>query len=1017
MDPFKASSLDSRTVEELCDMARDPVAAPQLIEFFGDEQYQQLRSALQGGPRAPSRNMPGTVVLLHGIMGSQIGKALRREWDIVWLNPLAVRDGNFSLLKLGSGRSRYGARGLLPLFYALLWARLKFWYRYSVVEFAYDWRVGIHESGDELVEFIEQETSGPVYIVAHSMGGLVARAALPTLSSRVQRIVQLATPNYGSFSPVVTMRGQNEFVNKILAFDTGTSVTDLLSNTVSTFQGLYELMPSPARFSAVKLFDPSVWPAAPSINPAALLKARSAIEQLPGPDQRFVLIAGNNQETVTGMTVDSSGEFRFTTTTSGDGTVPLDFARFDSSAQIPTYLADVTHNGIIADGNVSAAVDDILRNGQTARLPRDSGSPTDRRSVSGRPLDATRARDPLAGRDVNSLAGAEIRAIQREVLGPLKPNTPPQAEAGVLAAAVGDDFQSRFKDIVVSRRRRRVRIVLAKGDITKVPVHAHVIGVFEGVTPSGPAHAFDSLLAGAISDLSERKIFSGMRGKIYFMPTYKTQIPGDVLTIAGLGSFAEFQSDVIVSTAQQVIQSLLRIRVNELATVIFGGASSGDIRNCLVAMLKGFIKGLMENDQNFEFQRVIICEKDDQKFAELQTELYQLASSSLFDGTEVEFDVIRVPDMELSRRSSQLPPSSEEPVYVISHLSYDLSANDQKGTYRHDISVLPPDSGTSLPQYAVQFTKAELDGYIQAVQRGAPAKLDEFGAGLAKLILPPELISSFKDVIASRGLQLIHDALSTRIPWEAVKFDDVWPALMKGVSRKYQGNQAAAMFSRAQQHNQLLRILLVYNPTEDLDGAEKEGERIQKVVGKWSGQMRMKPLHGREATREAILNELTNADYDILHYAGHAGYVADNPAQSGLVCSGSEILTGRDLAPLGSQLAPVIILNACESGRVRKLPPVSTENVPASVAEAILNAGIMCFIATYWPVSDTGADIFADRFYETVLSGLQAGGTTHSVGDAVLAARQALKAKDEGDWANYMLYGDPRFILKKSTRQ
>ena len=427
------------------------------------------------------------------------------------------------------------------------------------------------------------------------------------------------------------------------------ALRDAVAGTVSTFQGLYEMIPSPARFSAVKLFDPSIWPAAPAINPAALLKAKSAIEQLPGRDQRFVLIAGNNQETVTGMTVDSSGEFRFTTTTAGDGTVPLDFARFDTSAQIPTYLANVTHNGIIADGNVSAALDDILRTGQTIRLPRDTGSSTDRRSALGRPLDVTRAHDPLVGRNVNSIAPAEIRAIQREALGPLKPNVP--TLPGAAAGAAGDDFQSRLKDIVVSRRRRRVRIVLAKGDITKVPAHAHVIGVFEGVTPSGPAHAFDSLLAGAISDLSERKIFSGMRGKVYFMPTYKTQIPGDVLTIAGLGSFADFQSDVIVSTAQQVIQSLLRIRVNELATVIFGGGSSGDVRSCLVAMLKGFIRGLTESDQNFEFQRVIICENDDQKFAELQSELYQLASSALFDGTEVEFDVWTCPRKVGARNS------------------------------------------------------------------------------------------------------------------------------------------------------------------------------------------------------------------------------------------------------------------------------------------------------------------------------------------------------------------------------
>lgn len=1028
MELSKSLSLDSRTVDEVCELARDSSAAPELEEYLGDDQYQQLREVVQGDSRSTARGAPGTIILLHGIMGSQIGKALRGEWDIVWMNPLAVRDGNFSLLKLGSGTSRYGARGLLPMFYALLWARLKYWYRYNIVEFAYDWRVGIRESGDKLVKFIDQKTTGPVYIVAHSMGGLVARAALPTMSNRVERIVQLASPNYGSFSPVVTMRGQNEFVNKILAFDGSTTVTKLISETVSTFQGLYEMIPAPSRFSTFNLFDSGLWPASPTINTAALLQAKSAIEQLPGPDKRFVLIAGNNQETVTGMTVDPSGEFRFTTTTAGDGTVPLDFARFDAAAQVPTYLADVTHNGIIADGPVSAAVDDIIRTGATTRFPRDTGA---QRSVSGgRPLDLKRALDPLGGRSASSIPPAEVRAIQREVLGPLKSNVtlavPPVGllQAGPLPtgplAPIGDGgdqgIQAQFKSVVVSRRRRRVRFALAKGDITQVPAHAHVLGVFEGVKPSGPALAFDKLLGGALSDLTERQMFSGARGKVFFLPTYKTAVPGDLLTIAGLGSFADFKPEVVADVTQQVVKSLLSVRVNELATVIFGG-SFGDVKKSLEAALKGLIKGLDEFDRNYEFQRIIICENDDQKFAAMQEELYRLASSPIFDGTDVEFDVLPVEERIAPRGVSQL--AVEQAIYVISHLSEE--ANNTIPTYRHEVSVLSP--GTSILPRTIFFPKEKLDLLIRLVQQGAPGNVDDFGKKLADLVLPPEVISEFKDVIGERGMQLLHDPLSTRIPWEAVKFDDVWPALARGLCRKYQGGgQPVAMFSQSQQQSRRLRILLVYNPTEDLGGAEKEGERIRKVAGKWSGQMEVAPLHGPEATHEAILAELQKANYDILHYAGHAAFDADNPDQSGLRCSGGKILSGRNLTALGAQLPPVIVLNACQSGRVRNLVPTQVGSTPnptepessaASVAGAILKTGIKCFVATYWPVSDAGADIFADKFYDSILQGCQTGKQT-SVGDAMLSARQELKAKGENDWANYMLYGDPGFLVKRN---
>ncbi|MCY2977043.1 MAG: hypothetical protein NTU79_00010 [Planctomycetota bacterium] len=110
-----------------------------------------------------------------------------------------------------------------------------------------------------------------------------------------------------------------------------------------------------------------MWPVNPQINADILAKAEAVIQQLPGPDNRFVLIAGTNQDTVTGMTRAANGDFSFTNTNEGDGTVPLDFARFDPSANVPTYLANVTHNGIIADGKVAAAINDLLTKGTTHR--------------------------------------------------------------------------------------------------------------------------------------------------------------------------------------------------------------------------------------------------------------------------------------------------------------------------------------------------------------------------------------------------------------------------------------------------------------------------------------------------------------------------------------------------------------------------------------------------------------------------------------------------------------------------
>jgi pimeloyl-ACP methyl ester carboxylesterase len=315
------------------------------------------------------------------------------------------------------------------MFYSLLWARLKYWHGFNLVEFAYDWRVSIEDSAAELVSFLEEETSGPVSLVAHSMGGLVARAALPLLgggetNGRLERVVQLATPNYGSFMPVLTLRGQNKWINQVLAIDGHNSLDDLISGVLSTFEGLCELMPAPSRFSAMDLFDRATWPADPAVDGAVLAKAKQVIDSLPQPDDRFVLIAGANQATVTSISRDpDSGEFVPCQTFEGDGTVPLALARFDASLNVPTYLANVTHSGIVADGKVADALNDLLTTDETKRLDVDTPAAA-RRRESPRPLDVRSARDPFQGRRGDALLPAEKHRALREVLGPLAPEGP-----------------------------------------------------------------------------------------------------------------------------------------------------------------------------------------------------------------------------------------------------------------------------------------------------------------------------------------------------------------------------------------------------------------------------------------------------------------------------------------------------------------------------------------------------------------------------------------------------------------
>jgi len=51
----------------------------------------------------------------------------------------------------------------------------------------------------------------------------------------------------------------------------------------------------------------------------------------------------------------------------------------------------------------------------------------------------------------------------------------------------------------------------------------------------------------------------------------------------------------------------------------------------------------------------------------------------------------------------------------------------------------------------------------------------------------------------------------------------------------------------------------------------------------------------------------------VVHYAGHAFFDREQPARSGILCHGRQVLSGLDLAGV-SRLPSLIFFNACEGG-------------------------------------------------------------------------------------------------------
>ena len=167
------------------------------------------------------------------------------------------------------------------------------------------------------------------------------------------------------------------------------------------------------------------------------------------------------------------------------------------------------------------------------------------------------------------------------------------------------------------------------------------------------------------------------------------------------------------------------------------------------------------------------------------------------------------------------------------------------------------------------------------------------------------------------------------------------------------------------------RVLMVVNPTLDLPGAADEGAALRDTLQ--SAGARVDCLEGAAATRARVLRETGSGDYDVLHFAGHGFFDANDPGASGLVCAGGEVLRGTDLDGIAS-LPALVFFNACEAARVRRPGPSARTRLrglrrSSSLAEAILDGGVANFVGTHWPVGDAAALAFSKRFYEGLLGG------------------------------------------------
>lgn len=973
-----------------------------LEDYFGETEYQELR---QLSREAASRSTRSglRVLILPGIMGSKLGFGD----DEIWLDLIDVARGRLSALTIErAGAKRIRAVGVILLTYLKLKLRLQIG-GFNASFWPYDWRISVAETGRALAKAIEAEPTR-VNLVAHSMGGLVARAALPHSPKNLGRIITLGTPNYGSFSPLQAFRGSHSVVRKLAWLDNGQND---LTSIFGGFQGLSEMFPDPGTI-ATDLFDLSNWPTeGPRPAQELLLKARKVQKSLATAKDAplgIIQIIGVNQETVVGATIQEK-EFVYATSRDGDGTVPLACASLPDATA--TYYVEEEHGSLPNNSSVARAVQSLIATGETKELPTThSIDRSGTRFVREHDLLAV----PLAGDGGRRLSTREERFLVREFASPIAHDRL-SVDAGDVSRSISPPVEPGFSDrIVISRQsQRHLEINLTLGSLTDVAADAYVLGIFKNVGLGGAAVAVDNLLDGGVSQALGRRMFNCNVGEISILPKGRHAIRADFVAFAGLGPIDSFREGTLETVGENLIRTFVNAHVSDFATVLIGGASGILPKSGLASLLTGFARGLVDSDKDRLFNRVTICEIDQSRYAQLTRDMYELCGGTLFDGIEVTLQTRILPVTTPPARSVVKTGGPEaQPIYLLVRQFED--ENDEPGL---QAAVLTKGAKAAIHRAWKPLDETALETHLRQVVDGAPpaAQMEAFGAELAELVLPDTILTVL-DQFKNDHVVVVHDAGASRIPWEAVFVKGRPLALSGGLSHRYEADDlSVAKWLEERLTAPTLRVLLIVDPTGDLPGARSEGARVEKLLND-TGNVQVRRLEGDQARRSELLRCFKSGEFDAVHYAGHAFFDRDAPSRSGILCSGREVLSGADLAGIGN-LPSLVFFNACEVGRIRKRGDHNGSAAPApellrrnvGFAEAFLRGGIANFIGTYWPVDDAAAGAFAPSFYEGLLAG-------KSLAEALMSSRRVLQQAKLGDWADYILYGDPSFVMKRGPQ-
>jgi tetratricopeptide (TPR) repeat protein len=980
-----------------------------------------LRSA---GPRP-------VVFVLPGIMGSE----LEVEGNRIWLDIPDLIFGKFERLHIG-------APNVVPLrpfdtYYGALIRHLA--KTHTVIPFPFDWRLPIEAEADRLAKRMANAAEEalrqrqPMRIIAHSMGGLVARTMIARhegLWKKIcevegARMVMLGTPNGGSHTITELLVGQASILKQLALLDQRHSRRDLLQ-IISRFPGALAMLPT---FGSSDFFSLATWQAYQQAagdgwvlpEEGDLRKAaefRALLDRSPVNSEHLRYVAGCAPATIVDMVLNPDApepeeRITFKATARGDGRVTWD-------SGIPQgvktwYMEDVEHGDLPAHEEAFEALTELLEQGTTDRLTQ---TPPVARAAAA-VFDMPRATD----------------------------ETFPDEQR--LAASVLGGSPRRRRPL---RRERAIAVRVVHGNLMFAR-HPVAVGHYAGDAIVSAEKSLDHALEGMLSSRNELGIYPGALGTnaIFINPRLRSNplVSPRGAIVVGLGTVGNLNASALTQSATRALLDYVAewreiafdppaddackgpAVLGVSAPLIGSGAGGMPVSDSVFALLEAVKQANRVLASAHQTER--ICELEfielwqDQALQAVKALKRPAAQESIRGGFDFDGN-LQTHDSGLCRASFEEPPGWWQRLQI---LGRSREGEPGDGILRFAASTRRARTEVRL----LPTQQALVDQFIAQSIR-TPSDNRTVARTLYELLMPNEIKEEATD---QNDKVLLLDEESARYPWELL--DDRWSPgerplfVQNGLLRQLESTEFRSSIRGATEP----AALVIGDPVSsypELKGAQAEAEAVSRELSGQGGFLVEKRI--RTDSRQ-VVHALYSRAYRVLHLAGHGVY-RHLPKQTGDCKACGQKLSEPLLAMQSPSVKPVtgmiigddavlsplevkqmrfvpelVFLNCCHLGYHepgdKRTPEERNERndynrIAANVATEFIRMGVRAVIAAGWAVVDTAAETFATTFYRQMLQG-------QPFGKAIKAARQRTfdQHPSTNTWGAFQCYGDPDYRL------